>query len=860
MHTNSVVRSALSGVVLAAPFAILSVWLFCTIPGFGLGLVLQGILFAVVLAAVALSLSRSMGRWGVTLGLILYTVSLLLWFAASVSWFMQGSSFNERFFVHMDVDNARVSLEAYPWAFIGMFVALIVLLFAMGWLLRRASRRSMSRWMLLPVAALVGVLLVLNAPPRQLSAYLHHAQNNQHMAQSPAAARIRAMINPHPSRPAMVNATPGKNLVFVYLESVERTYTDPKRFPGLLPNIDQMRKQGLDFSGLQTFPGVTYTIAGIFSSQCGAPFLIDSIFGNDFGKLGFVPNNDDTSAHSFHPELACLGDVLHAAGYHQTYLSGVNLSFANTDVFFHMHGYDEALGKPEIEKLHDGKLPTEGWGLYDNDMFAQALSTYQEQEASGRPFSIVFSTIDTHPPDGYMLPGCTAYRPIRNAMLDAVHCTDTLLGKFIDRLRREPGWKNTVVVVMSDHVAMRNVASPLYPPDDQRQPLLFMINAGQGDRPARMYHMGIAPTLLARMNVHSNVRFMAGADRGEPDSTGTELPADDLAQAVLRQALWERQTPPTLCAKGDLIRWNEDKSIDIGGWNLPFMVGGYRRKNIDDNQTLLVFSDQRNAQLQMLFTGESEPWLAKARAQNRSVFLARPFWTSDGSRRLALDWVSPGGAWASLGSVSDMRAVALHSSKCSALLTELDQAPAGTRLDFSANFGTTTIPASSEQRMGFVRSAAIPAKASPMAHTSFMLARLVAKDAAGHTPHITQGDRISLYPASGRKPWMDFDVTGLSSVSLVPRINALTGGCLRRTDTGIVDVTISVDGRAAPPFIVDRHYTETVAVDTAGARRMRVLVGEHGIPDCDYFSMGFTNIHDTGTGAETAPGNTATTH
>lgn len=67
---------------------------------------------------------------------------------------------------------------------------------------------------------------------------------------------------------------------------------------------------------------------------------------------------------------------------------------------------------------------------------------------------------------------------------------------------------------------MRNVASPLYPPDDQRKPLLFVLNAGVGMRPAHVYHMDIAPTTLALMGVHSNVRFMAGANRGAADSRG----------------------------------------------------------------------------------------------------------------------------------------------------------------------------------------------------------------------------------------------------------------------------------------------------------------------------------------------------
>ncbi|WP_424682098.1 sulfatase-like hydrolase/transferase [Frateuria sp. YIM B11624] len=839
---------------LAMPFVAVNVWLGLAVAAFGMAGAAQGAIGGVAVACAAVLVARAFGSRGVVLAAVLYLAGVLTCAADAVSWIIQGSSFNDRFFAHLNAGNLPVAFEAYPWASLVTVFVLVAVFVAAFMALRRASRHHVAR--IAGFAALVFVALacVVDAAPRRLYGYFTHAGRTESLANSAYGAHIRSMLDGDPSEPADVVATPGRNLVFVYLESVERTYTDETRFPGLTPNLNRLRAQGLDFSGLATFPGVTYTIAGLFSSQCGAPYLISSIFGDDFGKLGFVPNNDNTTASSFHPELACLGDVLRAAGYDQTFLSGVALSFANKGDFFRMHGFDHLLGKPQIEALHDGKLASQGWGLHDSDLFDEALAQYRRKQASGKPFSVMLSTVDTHPPKGYLLPGCEPYAAIRNAMLDAVHCSDTLLGRFVAQLSAEPGWKDTLVVVMSDHVAMRNAASALYPPDDQRQPLLFVLNAGQGDRPVRMYHMDVAPTVLGLLGVRSNVRFMAGADRGAAGAADATLPADEVAQAVTRRALWEERQPPALCSGNVLVEWDGNGHLDVGGWKLPLMLGGFPVSRIPDPRVLLVFVDAHGAQLQLLSKGQQVPWLKRARERGGSIFEATPFIDADGTSALALNWLAPGGGWASLGKVARVQDIRLQSPQCEHKLRALASARPGTRLDFSDVFGTAAIPAARERRPGFVTSSHIAVGAPPVRASVFMFARLLDERAGTGTVHLNAKKRVALSPSRNREAMAEFDVSGLASLRLEPRIDNLFGRCLQRSDTGVVGVRVSLDGRPVEPrFIVDRQYAGGLDVQVNGGHRLRVEV-DHGnaTPDCDYFAMGFSSIV-TATADATAP-------
>jgi hypothetical protein len=847
-------QGSVAMVVLAAPLVVLGIWLGCSIDGFGAARASQESVSGCALAVALVLLAGSAGRGGWVAGTVIQGCGLLLAAADASSWVLQGSSFNERFFAHLELANLAAGAQAYPWA-IGVGLA--------GWLgltglaipvLSRVRRTTPLLVALVPAAALLALACLIDAPPRRLADYVRQATDEQALAGTVAGRDLAALLAV-PSRPDAIRATPGRNLVFVYLESVERTYTDARRFPGLTPNIDRLRAAGLDFSGFRSYAGATYTIAGIFASQCGAPFLEDSVFGADIGKLGWVPGNDNTTAASFHPQVACLGDVLHAAGYRQTFLSGAPLGFTNKGEFFRLHGYDTVLGESEIEQRHGGSLPTRGWGLVDRDVFGEALATFRHEEASGKPFSVVLETADTHPPSGYLLKGCEPYAAISNPMLDAVHCTDRLLGRFVDTLAREPGWNDTVVVVMSDHLAMRNAASPLYPPLDQRQPLLFVVNAGRGDRPARLLHMDIAPTVLALAGVRHDDRFMAGADRSAPTAAPARLPDTAVAHAVLRRALWEGRPPPVLCRGDALLRWNGDGGFDVGGWSLPLMKGGFPLDALTDDDVLLLFVDARGAQLQVMIAGNEDRWLDKARKEGRSVFLAAPFRDAGGAKHLALDWLAPGGAWASLGAVPDVQAIKLASPRCGTLLDRVARATPGARLDFGRAFATVPVPAADERRPGRVAVAAVPADGTPETNAMFMYARIEAGRSGLSPFRITEDRRIFMHPVSDRDTWAEFDVSGIAALDLAPRINPLRGGCSTREDTGVIGLWVSLDGKpVGTRIVVNRDYQGIVPVAVNGARRLRIDIDDgNGTEACDWFSLGFPVLAGIAAPARSTP-------
>jgi hypothetical protein len=687
-----ILRSAL---LLALPAMIVPFWLVTQFPSYRGLHFLEDIVFALVMSTLLALLVRwrVIGVLSRPVAFVLYFLWLSLVFSEGVSYYLQADTFNDRFFANLKPDNFTTGVHAFP-AMIGGGV-LLLLLFALLaiWQLRTLALRRVLSTTAQPkapgkavvIVVLVLVVLLLDSAPHRLAHYFVRYEHSFTFVETPQGKLVYRELNPVPTTRRELVAGPGRNVVILYMESLERMYLDAKVFPGLTPNLDRLREQGLDFSGFETFSGATYTIAGMFSSQCGSP-----LFSSPFAAFDYAAGNNNDST-TFQPKLVCLGDVLHAAGYKQEYVGGAPSGFSNKGLFYMLHGYDVVLGLQELEKQNGSSLRQEGWGLYDEDLFRLALERYHRLSQAGEPFNLTMITLDTHPPHGRPSPSCPRYAANSNDVLQSVHCTDYLVGKFIDGMAKDPGWKNTVVLVMSDHLAMRNDSEALYPAGYHRQPLLFFLNAGKGERHSRFYHMDIAPTVLSLMGVRSNATFLAGADRSSPKASDNPLVDNDVTDAVIRQALWSKASEFKLCKRNTLIGWTSDNGIQIGGREMNMADQGEPEVALKSSQILTFFADPANASL-LLVDHDVMPAVLSRRG-NASAFMISPLHAEDSKTDLfAIDAVGRHGATAHLGRLPRLQGLSITSSQCESLVAQLDNAKSGQSLDFTKQFKISTTP------------------------------------------------------------------------------------------------------------------------------------------------------------------------
>ena len=282
-----------------------------------------------------------------------------------------------------------------------------------------------------------------------------------------------------------------KNLVILYLESIERTFLDQTLFPGLMPNLTALEKEGLSFTDIDEVDGTTWTIAGMIASQCGIPLSGSSGAGSDL----------------FLPGTSCIGDLLGDAGYDLTYLAGTPLDFAGEGSFYRSHGFQSIQGRDELLPTLEDPEYRSFWGLHDDSLLAEASHRYDRLSSGEAPFGLVALTIDTHHPSGAHIPkSCDnlVYQNGENAFLNSVLCADKLAAEFIHHIRSSPSFQDTILVVVSDHMSRPNQATDILEKGERRNLFLVFgtdVQPGENSKPGNT--LDIAPTLLSLLGANT---------------------------------------------------------------------------------------------------------------------------------------------------------------------------------------------------------------------------------------------------------------------------------------------------------------------------------------------------------------------
>lgn len=286
------------------------------------------------------------------------------------------------------------------------------------------------------------------------------------------------------------------NIIYLYLESLERSFLDEKVFPGLTPNLNEMKKRALDFTNIKQAYATGWTIAGMVASQCGSPLITPVGINRTDGLSGFLP------------ELVCLGNILKEQDYHLGYMGGADLKFANKGMFFKEHGFHEVIGRQSLSKGLREPDYLSRWGVFDDTLYEALEKKVEDLMARDQPFALFALTLDTHAPEGFPSQKCSQvkYKDGRNPMLNVVHCADKLVAGFVESLNRSGALNNTILVISSDHLAMHNTASDILAKMDRRNLLLMFPPSGRSEIIEREgTTMDVAPTLLSLQGTSTSI-------------------------------------------------------------------------------------------------------------------------------------------------------------------------------------------------------------------------------------------------------------------------------------------------------------------------------------------------------------------
>ena len=279
-----------------------------------------------------------------------------------------------------------------------------------------------------------------------------------------------------------------KNIIFLYLEQFERTYTNNDIFPNLTPNLNRLEEKAISFTNIISPYATNWTIAGMVASQCGIPLLTKIEVANNMGGMD-----------KFLTSATCIGDVLKNNSYDLHYIGGSELEFAGKGKFYDSHGFTSVEGWEELKsRLIDGSYRSP-WGLFDDSLYEINMDRLKHFRSSDSPYGLFTLTLDTHHPNGYLSRSCKdiKYQDGTNPILNSIHCADKMAAKFIENIITDKSYKDTVLVVLSDHLALKNTASSQLE-DQDRKNLFYIFSQEQLPRkilkPGSMFD--VAPTVM----------------------------------------------------------------------------------------------------------------------------------------------------------------------------------------------------------------------------------------------------------------------------------------------------------------------------------------------------------------------------
>lgn len=256
-----------------------------------------------------------------------------------------------------------------------------------------------------------------------------------------------------PAETELVFPEKKRNLIYIFLESVETTYADEESGGGFsfncIPELTDLAQEYEDFSGTEeqlnggnVMPNTSWTAAAMFGQSSGLP-LITSIDASAAAEES-----------AFMPQTITIGDILNEAGYNQTLLIGSDATFGSRRTLYTQHG-DYQIKDYEYAR-EVGWIPWDynvWWGYEDQKLFEFAKQELLELSTSDEPFNLTMLTVDTHFEDGYFCEQCEDIFD-GNVYADVMACSSRQVAEFVAWVQEQEFYENTTIVLTGDHLTM----------------------------------------------------------------------------------------------------------------------------------------------------------------------------------------------------------------------------------------------------------------------------------------------------------------------------------------------------------------------------------------------------------------------
>lgn len=215
------------------------------------------------------------------------------------------------------------------------------------------------------------------------------------------------------------------NILIILMEGFGGAFVEPLGgLPDVTPHFNRLSKEGVFF---------TNCYANSFRTDRGTVCTFSGYLGLPTASVMKIPAKSRT--------LPAIAEGLSKAGYKTDFLYGGDINFTNMKSYLLSTGYQRLIANTDFSLAEQ---TSNAWGVNDDITFEYLYNQLRNRKEEG-PWHTAFLTLSSHEP--FEVP----YHRLEDKIPNAFAYTDECLGKFVDRLKQTPAWKDLLVICLPDH-------------------------------------------------------------------------------------------------------------------------------------------------------------------------------------------------------------------------------------------------------------------------------------------------------------------------------------------------------------------------------------------------------------------------
>lgn len=215
------------------------------------------------------------------------------------------------------------------------------------------------------------------------------------------------------------------NILIILMEGFGGAFVEPLGgLPDVTPHFNRLSKEGVFF---------TNCYANSFRTDRGTVCTFSGYLGLPTASVMKIPAKSRT--------LPAIAEGLSKAGYKTDFLYGGDINFTNMKSYLLSTGYQRLTANTDFSLAEQ---TSNAWGVNDDISFEYLYNQLRNRKEEG-PWHTAFLTLSSHEP--FEVP----YHRLEDKIPNAFAYTDECLGKFVDRLKQTPAWKDLLVICLPDH-------------------------------------------------------------------------------------------------------------------------------------------------------------------------------------------------------------------------------------------------------------------------------------------------------------------------------------------------------------------------------------------------------------------------